>query len=94
MEQLEEIVEEVRRQFDGRDPVHDALERLDRMSTTEMKALVFISANKLGTALKGGGYDDTLDSLLHICGALEIIFDAYDNAELTFAANTLETGCA
>jgi hypothetical protein len=64
------------------------------MSTTEMKALVFISANKLGTALKGGEYDDTLDSLLHICGALEIIFDAYDNAELTFAANTLETGCA
>ncbi|HDR15978.1 MAG TPA: hypothetical protein ENN79_10940 [Desulfobacteraceae bacterium] len=54
MEQLEEIVEEVKRQFDGRDPVQDALERIDRMNHTELKALIFIAANKLARNSRAG----------------------------------------
>lgn len=72
--------EEVAGLFNGRDPFSEAMHRIRNMSQTELTALIFIAANRLGSALKGGEYKGARDSLVHIAAALDIIFDAYDNA--------------
>ena len=74
------IAEEVERLFNGRDPFAEAMKRIRNMSQSELNTLIFVAANRLGTALKGGEYDGTRDSLVHLASALDIIFDACDNA--------------
>ena len=73
------FAEEVAELFHGRDPFSEAMHRIRNMSQTELTALIFIAAGRLGSALKGGEYEGTRDSLVHIASALDIIFDAYDN---------------
>lgn len=87
MEDSGGIAEEVAGLFKGRDPFAEALKRIRNMNQSELTTLIFIAASRLGSALKGGEYDTTRDSLVHIASALEIIFDAYDNARQGTGAN-------
>lgn len=90
MENHEVIVAEIKKHFDGRDLIGEANDRIDQMDHAQLKGLIFVAANRLGIALKGGDYEDAVDAAIHLSGALKIIFDAYDNADLLAAANTME----
>lgn len=86
------IAEEVERLFNGRDPFAEAMHRISNMSQSELTTLIFIAANRLGAALKGGEFDGTRDSLVHLASALDIIFDAYDNTRPGGGANPTGRG--
>lgn len=82
MDDQSRIAAEYMKCFDGRDPIKEALKRTSDMSHKDLAVLTMVAANKLGTAIKGSDYDNTLDSMVHVGMALEIIFDAYDRMRL------------
>lgn len=90
MKEHAEIIDEIKSQFEGRDLIGEANDRIDQMDNAQLKGLVFVAASRLGVAIKGGDYEDAVDFAIHLSGALKIIFDAYDNADLLADANTME----
>lgn len=76
------IAEQYMKYFGGRDPIKEALKRTGDMSQKDLAVLTMVAANKLGTAIKGSDYENTLDSMVHVGMALEIIFDAYDRVRI------------
>lgn len=90
MKEYTEVIDEIKSQFDGRDLIGEANDRIDQMDHAQLKGLFFIAASRLGVVLKGSDYEDAVDFAIHLSGALKIIFDAYDNADLMATANTME----
>ena len=80
--------------FGGRDPLEEAQDRINTMQEGELKALVLIAANRLGTIMKGNDYDNGLDAMIHLGEALDMIIHAYDSAQMQCDANTDQVGCA
>jgi hypothetical protein len=94
MNDNEAIVKKVIAIFDGRDPIFEANSKMATMSHTELTRLVLIAANRIGTLLKGGDYDDTLDAAIFLNHGVDTVFSAYEDAQMSVRATTAEIGNA
>lgn len=90
----EEITTAVLEEFNGRDPIKELSSRAKLMSPEELNKLVLVSANQIGTALKGEAYIDALDAAMFVSKGAEMLLNAYDNACMDVAFANGQVGTA
>ena len=61
------------------------------MNKEELKKLLFIACNRIGTLTKNGEYDDGYDAMIHFGNAIKLVFMVYDNAMMDIQATTYTT---
>ncbi len=88
----EQIVEEVKAQFNGRDPIEEAQVRMKEMNNSELRKLVLIASNQIGMLIKGCEYESPLDAVLCLSAGVDGIITAYDSASMGVQATTNEVG--
>ncbi len=91
---VDDALEEVHQQFDGRDPIKEFNDRIKQMDANTLRKMLLISANQVGTLLKGGDYESTGDAAVHVSAGADIIITAYDIASMANIATTCEEGNA
>ena len=85
----ESIMKAVTKEFDGRNPLNELREQLDIMEKDELIKIALISANKLGTLLKGTDYTDALDAMVHLNYGADLLLRAYGLAEMGSGPQTV-----
>jgi hypothetical protein len=89
-----DVVTKVKEKFNGRDPLADAHRKMSGMDNEELISLVLIAANKIGTIMRGGDYEDAMDAAIHLGHGIEIIFSAYESAWMHDKVTTSDVGNA
>jgi hypothetical protein len=89
-----DTTERVLKAFKGRDPIKELSERMQTMKSKQLRDLVLISCNRIGTIIKSGEYEDSYDALLHINLGADILLDAYDNAQALMLQRSKSKGNA
>jgi len=64
----------------GGDKVKEAFARLNKMTDAELRAMVLIACNRVGTVMKGGDYEDVADAAIFLSLGISEVFAAYDEA--------------
>lgn len=88
--EVDQILNEVKNKFNGRDPIKELNDRIQGMEAPDLRKLVLVSANKIGTAIKGDDYENTLDAAIHINIGADLLMSAYDTAYISALSNTNE----
>ncbi len=78
-----QMEEAIKSNFEGRDPLNEINTRIQNMSVKDLRSMVLISCNQIGTAIKQGEYEDVYDSALHLNLGADVLLQAYDVAVLT-----------
>lgn len=78
---VNEIAKEVKKQF-GEDKIKLLNDRINLMSSEELKKVIMVAANKVGSAIKKEDYVDVKDTIIHMNMGAHIILEAYDIATL------------
>jgi len=89
-----ELVEVIKSNFGGRDPLNELNELIKGMNVKELRKMIFISCNQIGTAVKQGEYDNPYDSALHLNLGADMLLTAYTTAIMSVSATTDEVGTA
>ncbi len=89
-----DMVNKVKEIFDGRDPLAEAHGKMTSMDQEELISLVLIAANKIGTIIKGGDYEDAMDAAIYLGHGVEFIFSAYESAWMHDKVTTSDVGNA
>ena len=83
----EEVLNKLAEHFKGRDPIKELNDRVKLMDKSSLEKLVLMSANTVGTALKGQDYEDNYDAVFHLSMGADMLLNAYD-----LALMSVETG--
>jgi len=90
-----EMAKEIAAQFDGRDPLKELEEMINKMDKETLRKLIIMSTNTIGVALKQGtDYEDNYDAVLHISMGAEMLMTAYNTALMSISANVNGAGTA
>ena len=76
----DEMLDKLTLHFKGRDPIKELNDRVKLMDKRSLEKLVLMSANTIGTALKGGDYENNYDAVLHLNVGADMLLNAYDMA--------------
>ena len=90
----EEILNKLALHFDGRDPIKELNDRVKTMDKRTLEKLVLMSANTIGTALKGGDYESNYEAVLHVNFGADMLLNAYDLACIAVESNVNSEGTA
>lgn len=79
-QECKQILQSIKEMFNGRDPLEDFNTLTEEMTVDDLKKMVLIAANKIGTISKGGEYESSQDALMHLNLGVDQILTAYDAA--------------
>lgn len=83
----EDIIKALDTEFNGRNPLNELKEQLETMDKEDLIKMVLVSANKIGTALKGRDYENGLDALMYLNRGADILLSAFGIAEMDNTSN-------
>ncbi len=85
---------EIMAQFGGRDPLAEADTKMQSMSLNMLKKLVFIAANAIGSLMNEGDKVSAIGSVVCLRRGVDIVFSAYDTAQIAALSTGSTTGNA
>jgi len=91
---LNEIVEKVKKQFGGRDPIAELNQYIQNASPEELRKIIMLSTNRIGEALKGGEYETAYEAAFYVNLGAEKLLSSYKMAIMSNKVNTNEVGTA
>ncbi len=89
----EKIVELVKAEFNGRDPIVELRDLINAMSHDDLKKFTFFCANQIGTILNGKGYENTHEAVLFMNRGADAMLASYDKALLGDETDAIPTPC-
>ncbi len=82
---VQQMVSGIKKEYDGVMPIEELQVFMNKCSMEELKELVAISCNQIGTALKGGDYKDPSEGMWYLNEGAHRLLKSYIKAKTTNA---------